>query len=60
MFVVARDNHLTLSIRRARITDKAGDATVELEGAPGDIERAERTFREKGVKVESILGDVIE
>lgn len=60
MFLVARDNNLVLSIRRARITDKAGEATVELEGDAKDLERAEGIFKEKGVKVENILGDVIE
>lgn len=60
MFLVARDNHLVLSIRRARITDQAGEATVELEGDPKDLERAEKVFKEKGVKVENVLGDVIE
>lgn len=60
MFLVARDNHLVLSIRRARITETAGEATVELEGERGDLDRAEKVFREKGVKVESVLGDVIE
>ncbi len=60
MFLVARDNHLTLNIRRAKITPTAGEATVELEGKVDDLERAERVFREKGVKVENVLGDVIE
>lgn len=60
MFLVARDNHLILSIRRARITSTAGEATIELEGKPEDLGRAERLFKEKGVKVESILGDIIE
>lgn len=60
MFLVARDHHLVLNIRRARITERAGEATVELEGSPEDLERAERIFKEKGVKVQSILGDVIE
>lgn len=60
MFLVARDNHLVLSIRRAKITPTAGEATVELEGNLDDLERAEQVFREKGVKVENVLGDVIE
>lgn len=60
MFLVARDNHLVLSIRRAKITPTAGEATVELEGELDDLERAEKVFREKGVKVENVLGDVIE
>ena len=60
MFLVARDHHLVLSICRARITEKAGDATVVLEGKEEDLARAEKIFREKGVKVENVLGDVIE
>ena len=60
MFLVARDHHLVLSIRRARITETAGEATVELEGKAEDLERAEKVFREKGVKIENVLGDVIE
>lgn len=60
MFLVARDNNLILNIRRARITDKAGEATVELEGDERNLEQAERIFKEKGVKVENVLGDVIE
>ena len=60
MFLVARDNHLVLSIRRAKITPTAGEATIELEGKLEDLERAERIFKEKGVKVKNVLGDVIE
>lgn len=60
MFLVARDNHLTLNIRRARITPTAGEATVELEGKAEDLERAEKQFREKGVQVKNVVGDVAE
>ena len=60
MFVVARDLRLLLNIRRAKITSEAGEATVELEGDAKDIEKAEKTFRERGVKVESVLGDIVE
>jgi len=60
MFLVARDQHLILNIRRARITSTAGEATVELEGKPEDLERAEQIFKVKGVKVESVVGDVTE
>jgi len=60
MFLVARDNHLLLNIRRAKITATSGEATVELEGKSEDLERAERQFREKGVEVKSVLGDLIE
>ena len=60
MFLVARDNHLLLNIRRAKITAQTGEATIELEGSPENIETAEKTFRAKGVKVESVLGDIVE
>ena len=60
MFLVARDNNLILSICRARITEKAGEATVVLEGKEEDLARAERIFNEKGVKVKGVLGDLVE
>ena len=60
MFLVARDHHLTLNIRRAKITATAGEATVELEGKDEDLVRAERALREKGVHVQSVLGDTVE
>ena len=60
MFLVARDHHLTLNIRRARITPTAGEATVELEGKAEDLTRAEQIFKEKGVQVENVAGDLIE
>lgn len=60
MFLVARDNHLLLNIRRAKITASSGEATIELEGKPEDLERAERELKAKGVQVESVLGDLIE
>lgn len=60
MFVVARDHNLLLNIRRAKITAEAGEATIELEGDPDKIEKAEKAFRDKGVKVESVLGDIVE
>ena len=60
MFVVARDHQLLLNIRRAKITAEAGEATVELEGEPEQLEKAEKAFKKKGVDVESVLGDIVE
>ena len=60
MFLVARDNHLTLNIRRAKISPTAGEATIELEGKPEDLDKAEKTLKQKGVQVKSVLGDMIE
>ena len=60
MFMVARDYNLLLNIRRARITPEVGEATIELEGDLKDIEKAEKAFKDKGVKIESVLGDILE
>ncbi len=60
MFLVARDNGLLLNIRRAKITPEAGEATIELEGREENIHKAEKTLREKGVEVETVLGDIVE
>lgn len=60
MFIVARDNNLLLNIRRAKITAEAGEATVELEGEAANIDKAEKAFKAKGVKVENVLGDLVE
>ena len=60
MFVVARDHDLLLNIRRAKIGAEAGEATIELEGDLKKIDQAEKVFRDRGVKVESVLGDIVE
>jgi len=60
MFVVAKKYDLLLNIRRAKITSEAGEATVELEGDAKALEQAEQAFRDSGVKVESVLGDIVE
>ena len=60
MFLVARDNRLTLNIRRAKITPTAGEATIELDGKPEDLDRAEQALKQKGVQVKNVLGDMIE
>jgi ABC-type methionine transport system ATPase subunit len=60
MFLAARDNNLLLNIRRAKISADAGEATVEFDGKDEDIQKAEKTLREKGVEVEPVTGDIVE
>ena len=60
MFLVARDHNLLLNIRRAKITSEMGEATVELEGDAENINRAEKKFKDRGVVVEPVLGDIVE
>lgn len=60
MYTVARDLELMLNIRRAKITADLGEATIELEGTEEAIETAEARFKAAGVKVDSVLGDIVE
>ena len=60
MYLVARDQDLILNIRRAKITADFGEATIELEGEDKNIENAVKIFEKKGVKVESVFGDVVQ
>lgn len=57
MFLIARDYDLVLNVRRAKITPSIGEATIELEGDPLDIEEAVREFKKKGVLIESVFGE---
>lgn len=60
MYLVAREFDLLLNIRRAKIDHEVGEATIELEGNEENILKAEQVFKEKGVKVDSVLGDIVE
>jgi len=60
MFVAARDHNLLLNIRKASIDSEAGEATIELEGREEDIAKAEAQLRKRGVKIKSVLGDIVE
>lgn len=48
------------NIRQASVSDKIGLVAIELEGEPGEIEKAVKFFIEKGVKVEPLELDIIE
>lgn len=60
MYLAAKQFDLMLNIRRAKITAESGEATVEFEGKLEAIQEAEKTLKAKGVKVESVLGDIVE
>ncbi|MFQ5427369.1 MAG: NIL domain-containing protein [Thermodesulfobacteriota bacterium] len=56
---VKKFNVLT-NVRQASVTDKIGIVALELEGEPGEIEKAIDFFTENGVKVEPIEMNIIE
>ena len=48
------------NVRRADITEDKGWVVLELEGDEGDIERGLAWVTGKGVRVDPVVGDVVE
>lgn len=48
------------NLRRAKVTETVGEVVLELEGTEGDLEKGIRYLTQQGVKVEPVVGDVLE
>lgn len=60
IYTAAKRYNIVPNIRRAKVTEDVGEVTLELSGNKKDLEKAIRYLEKKGVKVEPIVGDVIE
>jgi len=58
-FLAARNNNLTMDIRRADVKQGVGDMIVELEGEMSDIEAAVKELEAQSVQVKLASGDVV-
>ena len=52
--------HVVTSIRRADVTESKGWVILELEGDETDIDKALAWMTGKGVRVDPVVGDIIE
>ena len=59
VYMMAKECGIMPNIRRARITETVGEMTLELEGAEESLKKAVDFLSKKGVKVESVSGDVV-
>ena len=48
------------NVRRAKVTESVGEMVLELEGTRENLERGIRFLSRQGIKVEPVVGDVIE
>ncbi len=60
IFTMAKQFNVMPNIRRARVTETAGEMILEIEGSDEDLEKGLHWLREKGVEVELAEGDIIE
>ncbi len=59
-FNMAKKFNVTPNIRRANITKTIGEVILELEGEQENIEKGIEYLIKLGVRVEPIVGDIVE
>jgi len=59
-FRMAKRFDVLPNIRRARVTDTAGELVLELEGAEKNLACAIQYLEEQGVRVSPVAGDILE
>lgn len=60
IYTMARKYDVMPNIRRAKITETVGEVTLELSGTKENLEKGRRYMERAGVKVEPIVGDIVE
>ena len=59
VYTMAKECDVMPNIRRAKVTETVGEVTLELEGAEENLKKAIAFLEQKGIKVESVVGDVV-
>ena len=60
IYTMAKKYNVIPNIRRARITEKVGEVTLELSGTKEGLEKARKYLERVGVKFEPVVGDIVE
>jgi len=60
IYKVAKDYNIIPNIRRAKVTENVGEVILELEGSQENLEKSINYLENLGVKVEPIVGDILE
>ncbi|MBM4135424.1 MAG: ferredoxin [Nitrospira sp.] len=60
IFTMAKKYNVMPNIRRARVTETAGEMVLELDGKEDDLEKGIKSLRDQGIQVELIEGDIVE
>lgn len=58
IFTMAKKFDVMPNIRRAKVTESVGEVVLELEGTEKKIDEGIAYLRERGVKIETVEGDV--
>ncbi len=60
IYSMALRYHVVPNIRRAKITETVGEVVLELDGTREDLEKGIRFLTKQGIKVQPIVGDIVE
>ena len=60
IFTMAKKYDVMPNIRRARVTETAGEMVLELEGTEENLNRGIQSLRDQGIIVELIEEDIVE
>jgi ABC-type methionine transport system ATPase subunit len=60
IYTMAKKYDVIPNIRRAKITERIGEVTLELSGTKDNLEKARRYLERVGVKFEPVVGDIVE
>ena len=60
IYTMAKKYDVIPNIRRAKVTEKIGEVTLELSGTKANLEKARKYFRRVGVKCGPVVGDIVE
>ena len=60
IFTMAKKYDVIPNIRRAKITEKVGEVTLELSGTEENLEKGIKFLEKSGIKVEPVVGYIIE
>lgn len=60
IYTMAKKFDVMPNIRRAKITETVGEVTLELSGTKENLEKGRRYMEHAGIKVEPIVGDIVE
>lgn len=60
IFGMAKEFDIIPNIRRARVTETAGEMVLELDGSEENIDKGIKSLKMQGVAVELVEGDILE
>lgn len=60
IYTMAKKYNVIPNIRRANITETVGEVTLELSGTKENLEKGRKYLERQGVKIEPVVGDIVE